>query len=507
MIRRSVVVGVFTLLGGVSGILVDTSIAARLGLSPDSDAFYVAFTVPYIISNLLMATGQFSLVPFFTWLDARHSEEELWRGFSYAVNLVLLGMAGLGAAGVLFAPWLVRAIAPGFSHHQTELATHLTRWLFLLIVPAGVAEVFRSFLLSRQHFALPSATGFLRSLTVILFIVLGYGRYGVDSIAYGFVAGNIVQLLSLTAETMSRYRVHYSWTLFAEGKVFEQLHGAGTAQLGSAGAWQGVVIVERVIASFLPSGTITALNFAQKIMVSLAELLGGSVGTASFPVLSRAVAQGNREEERATFQHALGISLLLLLPAVVFCGMLDFNIIRMVFERGSFTRDATVLMSTVFFYYSLSLLPYSLIRLLTYYLFARNEPQAFLRLSAFAYALTVALDLVFVGLLNLGARGIPLGMLAGFTITSILIIRRNLGEIGSVLDRTLGRFAACNLASGLLTAATVWGLRSWLRPPANAAGDFVFLSLICAAGSAVFLVSLALFTGKSLRELKELWPV
>jgi putative peptidoglycan lipid II flippase len=506
MLRRSVVVGVFALLGGVSGIVVDTAIAARLGLSHDSDAFYVAFTVPYIVSNLLTATGQFSLVPFFTWLEARHSEEELWRGFSYVVNLVFLGMVGLGSAGVLLAPWLVRVVAPGFTHDQSDLATQLTRWLFLLIVPAGVAEVFRSFLLSRHRFALPSAAGFVRSATVILFILLGFGRYGVYSIAYGFVAGNIVQLLSLAGETIARYRVRYSWTITGEGEAFEKLHGAGTAQLGSAAAWQGVVILERIIASFLPPGTITALNFALKIMTSLVELLGGSVGTATLPALSRAVAHEDHQEERRTFQHTLEISLILLMPAVVFCLLFDFNIIRMVFERGSFTRDATVLMAMVFFYYTLSLLPFSFIRLLTFYLFARNEPRVFLKLSVFAYSLTVGFDLIFVGLMGMGAKGIPLGMLAGFSITSILIVRRNAGEIRHILDRTLGSFAARNLASGVLAAATAWGLGGWLRPPLNSSGDFIYLCIVCGAGSVVYLVSLALLTGMSLQRLEEMWP-
>ncbi len=504
--RRSVVVGFFALLGGVSGIVVDTSIAARLGLSPDSDAFYVAFTVPYIVSNLLTATGQFSLVPFFTWLDARHSEDELWQGFSYVANIVLLGMTGLGAAGILLAPWLVKAVAPGFTHHQTDLATHLTRWLFLLIVPAGVAEVFRSFLLSRHRFALPSAAGFIRSATVIAFIIFGYARYGVYSIAYGFVAGNLVQLLSLAGETLARYRVRYSWTIRGKGEAFEKLHGAGTAQLGSASAWQGVVILERVIASFLPAGTITALNFALKIMTSIVELLGGSVGTATLPVVSRAVANNDRQEERKTFQHTLELSLILLTPAVIFCLMLDFNIIRMVFERGSFTRDATILMAQVFFYYTLSVLPFSFIRLMTFYLFAKNEPRIFLKFSVFAYVLTVGFDLIFVGLLGLGPKGIPLGMLAGFTITSVLVVQRNAGEIRSVLDRTLGKFAGFNIASGLLAAATVWGLAGLLRPPVNASGDFVFLCIVCTAGSIVYLVSLAVFTGMSIQNLKLMWP-
>src|SRR2546428_222938 len=79
LMRSSVVVGSFSLLGSSTGIPVETSIAAQLGLSKSSDSFYAAFTVPYIICNLLSATGQFSLVPFFTTLETRHSDPAVWR--------------------------------------------------------------------------------------------------------------------------------------------------------------------------------------------------------------------------------------------------------------------------------------------------------------------------------------------------------------------------------------------------------------------------------------------
>src|SRR5579864_6316714 len=155
--RSSTVVGFFSLLGGLAGILVETSIAARLGLSKGSDTFYVAYTVPYLITTLLTATGQFSLVPFFGSLGARPEPEELWRGFSYAINVIFLGLGALALIGVAGAPWVIRGIAPGFTPEQTALATRLTRWLFLVIVPAGVAEVFRSFLFSQRRFALSAS--------------------------------------------------------------------------------------------------------------------------------------------------------------------------------------------------------------------------------------------------------------------------------------------------------------------------------------------------------------
>src|SRR5580698_3169545 len=123
MVRSSVVVAFFNLLGGLSGILVETSIAANLGLSQRSDTFYVAYTIPYIITNLLTATSQFSLVPFFALQESNRDETEIWRGFSYVTNILTLGLSAIAAVGVIAAPWIIHGIAPGFTHQQDLEAT------------------------------------------------------------------------------------------------------------------------------------------------------------------------------------------------------------------------------------------------------------------------------------------------------------------------------------------------------------------------------------------------
>lgn len=500
------VVGFFSLLGGLTGILVETSIAAKLGLSRSSDTFYVAFTVPYIITNLISATGQFSLVPFFASLESERSEEETWRGFSYVVNMLILGLGMMALVGAAASTWIVRGIAPGLTRPQLELATQLSQWLFLIIVPAGVAEALRSFLLSRHRFALSTATGFIRNAVVILAILAGFRHYGSYSIVLGYLGGFLAQLLVLGTQILVSFRVQYSLTLTAHGEAFRNLRGAGSAQLGGALAWQGVVVVERIIASFLPAGTITALNYGFKILGTLAELLGGSVGTAALPALSFAVARRDHEEERHTFRHALEISLLLLSPTLVFCLLLDHSIIRFVFQRGNFTPEATDLLAEVFFYYCLSLLAFAFLRLLNFYLFARREPGVYLRLSLIHDGVALVFELFFVGILRAGAIGIPLGYLVGSLVACGMAVHRNLGNLDAAFDRVLRRFAMKDVAAALLSAACVWALRGWLRPPVTAFQQFVFLCVVCGAGSGVYLAALAALRALPVPQLAMLWP-
>jgi putative peptidoglycan lipid II flippase len=506
MLRSSMVVGFFNLLGGLSGILVDTGIAAKLGLSKSSDAFYVAYTIPYIITNLLGATGQFSLVPFFASLESAHDEGEVWRGFSYVVNVLFLGLGAIAVTCVVASPWVIRGIAPGFTRPQFELATRISRWLFLIIIPAGVAEVLRSFLFSRHYFALSTSTGFIRNVAVILFILFGFHRYGPYSIVLGYMAGHLLQLLALGVQILVCFPARYSLTLKASGESFRHLRGAGTAQLAGALGWQGVVVVERIIASFLPAGTLTALNYGYKILGTLAELLGGSVGTAALPALSRAVAAKNHEEQHRTFRDTLELSLLFLSPIAVFCLMLDHNIIRLVFQRGQFTPEATGLMAMIFFYYGFSLLPFAFLRLLSFSLFARREPGVYLRLSLFHYSVVLIFDLFYVGVLRMGPKGIPLGFLTGSLFACGLAIQRNLGDLDATLDRVLGGFAAKDVAAALLAALSVWGLRAWMTPPVTTSQDFVYLCVICGAGSAVHLATLAALRALPVTQLALLWP-
>jgi len=491
LLWSSAVVGFFSLLSGISGILVETSIAAQLGLSRNSDSFYAAFTIPYIITNLLSATSQFSLVPFFSTLDSQDPPRGLAGGFSYVLNLVFLGLGLFAALGALGAPWLMRGIAPGFTRTEVELATQLSRWLFLIIVPAGIAETFRSYLLSRRSFVLSSAAGLIRNVVVISVIVWRFNLYGPFSIVLGYLAGYLFQVLALGAKIVISFPVRYSLTLSGSGEAFRRLRGAGTAQVGGALAWQVVVLAERMIASFLPAGTLTAVNYGSKILYTMVELLGGSVGTVALPQLAQAAMNKARDEERRKFKDISEIALFLTSPAVVFCLMLAHNIIRLAFERGHFTPAATALMSQVFFYYCLSLLPLSFIRLLTFYLFARGESGAFLRLSILLYSLNLGFDLFYVGVLRFGAKGIPLGLLAASLLVCAMAISRNLGEVRQALGRAELQVASKNLLGALLTALAVWTLRLWLAPPPSGFRNFLYLCELCGAGSVAYLAALA----------------
>ena len=474
ILRNFTPVAVFSLLGSLMGIVVETSIAAKLGLSESSDAFYVAFTLPYILANLIYSTGQFSLVPFFSSLKTQ-GEDKLWGGFPYVVKVVLGGAIGVTLVGVVATPLLVRVIAPGLSPAQKEQAAQWGAWLFLIVVPAGVAVA--------------SAAGLFRNVTVVASIWLTFASYGGYSIVFGYLAGYLVQVTALSIQLFASFRVRYLTA--PEGIAFRHLRGATGAQLASAGTWQGLVLVERVLASFLPAGSLTALNYGFKILATLSGLLVGSLGTAVLPSLSVAAARKSAEEEQRTFRHTLELTLMAVTPLMVLCLMLNQEIIRFIFQRGEFSREATHLMAQVFFWYSLSLICYSFLRSLNFYFFARAEGWVFYRLFLMQCLLAAGSYLVFFSL-GLGILSIPLGLLAALTLTTLAVFIRNLGGLRFLMDKHFARLATLLLGGSLLTWLTIRLLRPGMTPPATGLDYFFYLAILSAAGAGVFLLTLGI---------------
>ncbi len=503
LLRSSTVVGFFYLLGSVAGIVVEVAIAARLGLSRRSDVFYLAFTAPYVITNLISATGQFSLVPFFSSIDAA---QDLGAALSYALNRVALALAVLAAAGAVFAPWIIRAMAPGFTASESAFSTQLARWLFFIIIPAGPAEIFRSFLYSKRRFAWASASGFIRNVAVIAFILIAFRRYGDYSIVMGYFAGYLCQVAILGAQVFSKFPLRYSLRLRGGGKAFRRLHGAGASQLLGALGRQGVVIVERIIASFLPPGTITALHYSFKIMTTLSELVAGSLGTGALAALAGAVAQKAEAVELKIVRDGAEIALLVLTPVMVCCLVVPQPIMELIFQRGQFTPEATRYIALIFFCYSLCLLPHAAVRLLVFYLFARHEMTNYFRLVSVYYGLAIALDVIYVFAFHWGPEGIPLALLTSLTAAFGVAYGKNFSGIRRTLGRPFALLAGKGAIAATAAALAMWPLSLWVPWPHGGVALLLVLGVVCGVGGAVYTALMAALKAVSLAQLLALSP-
>lgn len=404
-------IALFSILTAVTGLFVDVLLASRFGLGGRTDAFYAAYTIPFLFSYIAFAIGQSTLVPIFSRYLAQRSNEELWSYLSTIINITLILSVSVTLLGFGSAPFVASLVAPGLGQETASLASGLCRMLFLLVCFSALAEVFRAFLYANGDFVLASSSNFIRNSTAAVFIFLLAGRTGIKSAAFGYVAGYGLQALVLGVRVVSRYRPRYrlvinrnAWGLGDSGKI-------GMTQVVGFLVLQAVTLAERMIGSFLPPGSITALSYSSRITFMAVETFSGSIATSTLPTLSRAVANGEKGETALLLGRSFRFSLLVFMPMTVFVAVLKTPVIELLYQRGAFTPDATAITAYIFMLYSLSLVFQGFNRLIHNYLFAEMNPRGSLALFFTLAVVTVAFDVLLVR--PLGIAALPLGYLAG----------------------------------------------------------------------------------------------
>jgi len=332
----------------IMGFLREMAIAHSFGASYLSDAYLVAYTIPYFLQAILGYAFVSAVLPVFNvyWKDSG-SNEDAFRLGSSLINIITAIVLLLTLAGVLLAPQLVAVTAPGLPEKTATLAADLTRIIFpsLLFMSAGM--VISGILNSRFRFAAVAIAPGVVSLGVIIAaICFSKGNVYIVSIGtlVGFLGFFLVQAADLPKGGF-RYRFAFDWK---HPGVQQVLSSIFPIMLGLA-VNQIYTVLNRVFASGLLEGSISALNYASKLMNFPLGLFVAAVTTAVFPALAELVQKGEREHLSRTVSRGVSMILLVTIPAAAGLMLLDEPIVRLLFESGEFDALHTEMTAAALF--------------------------------------------------------------------------------------------------------------------------------------------------------------
>ncbi|MFN8456342.1 MAG: lipid II flippase MurJ, partial [Anaerolineae bacterium] len=262
------------------GLLREVVIARQFGVSAEMDAYLAAFRLPdflfYVVAGGALGSA---FIPVFTGYLTHRDLPGAWRLASAVINSVMLLLTGLGGLAALFAPWIVQSFFGSFTPAQQALTSELMRWMLISTVIFGVSGVVMGILNAHQHFFLPALAPVIYNLAIILGAWLLGPVWGVRGLAFGVVLGAaghlLVQLPGLVRQKMA-YRPVLAWT---DPSLQEVALLMGPRVLGLA-AVQLNFVVNAVLASGLPAGSLTALNYGWIIMLLPQGIIAQSVATA-----------------------------------------------------------------------------------------------------------------------------------------------------------------------------------------------------------------------------------
>ena len=465
----ALIMGLF-LLSRVAGLAREMIIGARFGTSSELDAYLAAFRVPDLLFQLAAggALGS-AFIPVFTGCLTRRDLTGAWKLFSAVTNLVLILMTGLAVLAALAAPWLVsHLLAPGFAPQQQALTVSLMRWMLISTIIFGVSGIIMGVLNSFQHFLIPALAPLLYNLSIIAGAWFLAPEFGV----YGLVAGVIVGAgLHLDSQLVGLwlYRARYYWVLgLKNSRVREVGRLMGPRVIGLA-AVQVNFWINTLLASAMPAGSISALNYAWLLMLLPLGIVAQAVATAAFPTFAALEARGERAELRHLVSTTLRAVIFLTLPAAVGLFVWRVPLIRMLLQRGEFTATSTEMTAAALAFYAFGLIGHSAVEIAARAFYALHDTRTPVAIGIGSMVLNVCLSVLLR--VPLGFAGLALANTLATLLEMALMIWLLSRQLGGLELPQLGStLARASLACGAMVVPLLWAAQRWQDGPAVAVG-------------------------------------
>ncbi len=491
--------GIF--LSRISGLIRDRVFAHYFGNSDAADVFKAALRIPNFLQNLFgEGVLSASFIPVYANLLARGDQKEARRTAGAVAALLTLSTSLLVLLGVLAAPWLIEAIAPGFHGEKRQLTILLVRIFFpgagLLVASAWCLGVLNS---HRKFFISYTAPVLWNIAMIAGMIAFGPSRSQNSLVvitAWASVAGSFLQvavqfptvlrLLGGLQLTIARRAEHVSTVI---RNFFPVFISRGVVQISA--------YIDAFLASWLPTGAVSALAYAQTLYTLPVSLFGMSVSAAELPVMSGVVGDASEvaNQLRTRLNSGLRQIAFLVVPSVVGFLALGDVIVAGIYQSGRFTHSDVIYVWGILAGSTVGLLASTLGRLYSSGFYALRDTRTPLRFAIIRVLLTSALG-------YLAALPLPrlLGIeprwgVAGLTISAGIAswveftllqrgIRRRTGHVGLPISFLIQVWIAA-----LLAAAAARGLLYVLGPRGHILLAFLVLGLY---GIAFFAVSIAL---------------
>ena len=511
LLRSSAVVGSMTMLSRVLGLVRDIVLAAFIGASANADAFFVAFKIPNFLRRLF-AEGAFAqaFVPVLS--DYREA------GGQAAVRELVDRVAGvLGGALVLLtvitvvaAPLVAGVFAPGFLRQPEKFAltADLIRITFPYLLLISITGLCGAILNSYGRFAVPAFTPVLLNLTLIAAAALAAPAFAEPAfaLAWGVAFAGLVQLLfqlpflyRLDLVPRPRWDTRHPGVRRILWLMVPALFGVSVSQIN--------LLLDTVLASFLPTGSVSWLYYSDRLTELPLGVFGIAIATVILPSLSADQSAARGERFALTLDWAVRSVLLVAVPATVALVVLAEPILVTLFQYGALSPQDVSMSAHSLRAYALGLCAYMLIKVLAPGFYARQDMVTPVSIGIRAMLANMLLNVAFVIPLmlyfNLGHVGLALATSVAAYLNAVLLWRGLLREAVYRFSPAWRAYALRLLSATLVMLAVLlslvapiedWLSWGWLQRSLQ-------LALLCGAGGGVYLLVHAL-TGTRLDHLR-----
>ena len=495
--RATGIVGVAILCSRLLGLIREQVFAGLFGAGKNLDAFLMAFRVPNMLRDLF-AEGALStaFITTFAKRIATEGDESAWRLANKVATLTAVFMSAVTLLGVLFAPQLIELMTWGsWSPEKTALTVLLTRimWPFILLV--SLAALVMGMLNAKHVFGPPAmASSYFNLGSIIGGVALGwwidpnFGARSLIGLSIGTLIGGFWQLIA-QFPSLRRAGYKYGADFHWRDEGVRTVLGLMAPAVIAASAVQVNVLVNSGFAARLGDGPVSWLNIAFRLMQLPLGIFGVAVATVTLPLVSRSAAVGNTAEFRSALAHSIRLVLLLTIPAAIGLIILAEPIIRLIYQHGRFTPEATRQTAAALRFYAIGLAGYSADKVLAPAFYALNKRYLPMFVTMTSIAINFSLNWFLTLYLNWGHRGLALSTSA-VAITNFFFLysmmRHFTGrlETGALVKLLAKLLVAGALLAGICALASTFFFS--IHEHASVWANLIVMLMTIAIGAGVF---------------------
>ena len=424
-------VGSLTMVSRVLGFIRDAIIARAFGAGMATDAFFVAFKLPNLLRRIF-AEGAFAqaFVPILAEYKQTRSPEATQAFVQHVAGMLTFALTIVTALGILAAPWVIYVSAPGFADQADKfaLSADLLRVTFPYILLISLSSFVGSVLNTYHKFSIPAFTPTFLNISFIVFSLwlAPYFDPPVMALAWAVFVGGLLQLVFQLPWLFKLGFLKMPKLNFRDAAVNRVMKQMAPAILGVSVA-QISLVINTIFASFLQSGSVSWMYYADRLMELPTGVLGVALGTILLPTLSKHVANDNTAEFSNLLDWGLRLCMLLTLPAAVALAVLSFPLITTLFMYREFTLLDAQMTQGVLVAYSFGLIGLIMIKVLAPGFYARQDIRTPVKIAIFTLVVTQLMNLAFIGPLKHVGLALAIGLGACLNAGLLYILLRKKG--------------------------------------------------------------------------------
>ncbi len=496
LLKSLAAVSSMTLFSRVLGFARDAIVARVFGAGMATDAFFVAFKLPNLLRRIF-AEGAFSqaFVPILAEYKSKQGEDATRVFVAYVSGLLTLALALVTFLGMIAAPWVIMITAPGFADTADKFAltSSLLRITFPYIMLISLASLVGAILNTWNRFSVPAFAPTLLNVSMIGFALFAAPHFNppVLALAWAVVVGGILQLGYQLPHLKKIGMLVMPRLNLKDAGVWRVMRQMGPAILGVSVS-QISLIINTIFASFLVSGSVSWMYYADRLMEFPSGVLGVALGTILLPSLAKSFASGNQEEYSRLMDWGLRLCFLLALPSAVALGILAQPLTVALFQYGKFTAFDAAMTQRALIAYSIGLMGLIVVKVLAPGFYSRQDIKTPVKIAIITLIMTQLMNLAFIGPLKHAGLALSIGLGACLN-AGLLYWQLRKQDIFQPQPGWSGFLLRLLIAVAMMAAALV-GMNMVM--PDWATGNMVWrllrLAAVCAVGGGVYFVMLAL---------------